>query len=564
MANIAVSSVQNILPVQALFNVDGTFNTFIGQGQPFYVMGTETISITNTSVNANLYPTFTTATSGGVTGLSVSSSAITFNPGTATLTTTNFAGSLTGTASSATNLAGGVSGQIPYQSASGTTSFVTNSISGYVLTSNGTSAPTWQPGTGGLLTISSVTGATTYYPAMATALGATTSEYIDSSNLTYTSGVLSGTFRGNISNGTASHTSITGTGVVTLNTTTNNQSYTTTGAGTITIGSGTTGTINNMSIGATAASTGAFTTVSASGQIISTVTTGTAPFVVSSTTPVANLSIGGNAASATTATTANNATNTSIVNNTTSSAEWYPTIVSAISGNLAQTVSSANFSFVPSTGVLSAVAYTGTWGGDTIAVNQGGTGATTLTGYVKGSGTSALTANAKIPTTDLSGTITNAQLANSTITINGNSTALGGSVSVGTVTSVTGTSPVVSSGGATPAISMPAATTSVSGYLTSTDWNTFNSKANAFTYTTNYIPYGAGTTTPNQNANFTFDGTTQTAPIQRASNGIVVNSKTVSASYSIASGDSGMSVGPLTLNSGVVVTVPSGSKWVIL
>ena len=46
----------------------------------------------------------------------------------------------------------------------------------------------------------------------------------------------------------------------------------------------------------------------------------------------------------------------------------------------------------------------------------------------------------------------------------------------GTVTSVTGTAPVVSSGGATPAISMAAATTSVSGYLTSTDWNTFNSK----------------------------------------------------------------------------------------
>ena len=44
------------------------------------------------------------------------------------------------------------------------------------------------------------------------------------------------------------------------------------------------------------------------------------------------------------------------------------------------------------------------------------------------------------------------------------------------VTSVTGTSPVVSSGGTTPAISMPAATTSVSGYLTSTDWNTFNGK----------------------------------------------------------------------------------------
>jgi len=44
------------------------------------------------------------------------------------------------------------------------------------------------------------------------------------------------------------------------------------------------------------------------------------------------------------------------------------------------------------------------------------------------------------------------------------------------VTSVTGTSPVISSGGATPAISMAAASTSVDGYLTSTDWNTFNNK----------------------------------------------------------------------------------------
>jgi hypothetical protein len=44
------------------------------------------------------------------------------------------------------------------------------------------------------------------------------------------------------------------------------------------------------------------------------------------------------------------------------------------------------------------------------------------------------------------------------------------------VTSVTGTAPVVSSGGSTPAISMAAATALVSGYLTSTDWATFNGK----------------------------------------------------------------------------------------
>ena len=44
------------------------------------------------------------------------------------------------------------------------------------------------------------------------------------------------------------------------------------------------------------------------------------------------------------------------------------------------------------------------------------------------------------------------------------------------VSSVTATAPVVSSGGTTPVISMAAATTSVNGYLTSTDWNTFNNK----------------------------------------------------------------------------------------
>ena len=35
---------------------------------------------------------------------------------------------------------------------------------------------------------------------------------------------------------------------------------------------------------------------------------------------------------------------------------------------------------------------------------------------------------------------------------------------------------MVSSGGATPAISMAAANTTTNGYLTSTDWNTFNGK----------------------------------------------------------------------------------------
>lgn len=223
--------------------------------------------------------------------------------------------------------------------------------------------------------------------------------------------------------------------------------------------------------------------------------------------------------------------------------------------------------------------------------------------------------------------IGNSSLTNSAITINGTSTSLGGSISVGTVTSVTGTSPVVSSGGNTPAISMPAATTSVDGYLTSTDWNTFNGKSNtngtvtsvaaltlgttgtdlsstvatgtttpvitlqvptasasnrgalsstdwstfngkapAVTYTTNYVPFGQGTTTPNLSSSFTYTTGTGnlSAPVVSASNGLVINSATVSASYSIPSGSNAMSVGPVTVASGQSVTVASGNRWVVL
>jgi len=49
-----------------------------------------------------------------------------------------------------------------------------------------------------------------------------------------------------------------------------------------------------------------------------------------------------------------------------------------------------------------------------------------------------------------------------------------------------------------------------------------------------------------------------------ASNGIVVNNATVSASYTVASGFNAMSVGPITVASGQSVTVTSGQRWVVL
>jgi hypothetical protein len=71
-----------------------------------------------------------------------------------------------------------------------------------------------------------------------------------------------------------------------------------------------------------------------------------------------------------------------------------------------------------------------------LGVANGGSAATTLTGYLIGNGTSAFTASSTIPTSALSGTISNAQLANSSLTVNGTSISLGGS---GTVTAAAGT-----------------------------------------------------------------------------------------------------------------------------
>lgn len=58
--------------------------------------------------------------------------------------------------------------------------------------------------------------------------------------------------------------------------------------------------------------------------------------------------------------------------------------------------------------------------------------------------------------------------------------------------------------------------------------------------------------------------TSVSSPVISGTNGLIINSKAVATSYSIPSTSSAMSAGPITLNAGVAVTVPSGSKWVIL
>ena len=109
---------------------------------------------------------------------------------------------------------------------------------------------------------------------------------------------------------------------------------------------------------------------------------------------------------------------------------------------------------------------------------------------------------------------------------------------------------------------LPSWATPTSGLTITNDTTTATALYPTFTSATSGSISGASVTS----TKLTFVPTTGslTAPQTVASNGLVVNSNTVSASYSIPSGSSATSAGPMTVGSGVVVTVPSGSRWVVL
>jgi len=101
--------------------------------------------------------------------------------------------------------------------------------------------------------------------------------------------------------------------------------------------------------------------------------------------------------------------------------------VPAVNGTLSVKDASndATFRNITLTGAVLA----GAWNGSTITVPYGGTGAVTLTGYVKGNGTSAMTASATIPSTDITGLGTMSVQNATAVTITGgtaNSLILGG------------------------------------------------------------------------------------------------------------------------------------------
>lgn len=115
-----------------------TFRTSIGAGTG---NGTVTSIATTSPITGG------TITSTGTIGINASSantaSYVVQRDASGNFSAGTITASLTGTASTATNLAGGGAGQLPYQSASGTTAMLAAGTSGQVLQSNGTSAPSW-------------------------------------------------------------------------------------------------------------------------------------------------------------------------------------------------------------------------------------------------------------------------------------------------------------------------------------------------------------------------------------------------------------------------------------
>jgi len=183
----------------------GQVLTSNGSGTPTWSTPASSITLSDdTTTNATRYPLFANATSGTISTEYVSSTKYQFNPSTGVLTSTSFSGAgtgLTGTASSlsiggnaatatsattSTNLAGGASGSLPYQSGSGATTFLAAGTNGYILTL-ASGVPSWAaaPVTGVTISDDTTTNATRYLTFTSATTGTITSENVSSTKLQF-------------------------------------------------------------------------------------------------------------------------------------------------------------------------------------------------------------------------------------------------------------------------------------------------------------------------------------------------------------------------------------------
>ena len=237
------------------------------------------------------------------------------------------------TAGKATNLAGGGAGQVPYQSAADTTAFVSAGTTGQVLTSNGTSAPTWTTPVAAVTVTDDTTTNSTRYPLFADATSGTL----------LTTYVASTKYQFNPSTGVLTATSFSGAGT------------------------GLTGTASGLSIGgnaATATSATSATTATnlaggANGSLPYQTGSGATTFLGIGTTGQLLTVAGGVPTWA-----AAPQTGITITDDTSTNATRYITFTDATTGNeLGLDVSSTKLQYNPSTGVVTATGFAGALNG---------------------------------------------------------------------------------------------------------------------------------------------------------------------------------------------------------
>ena len=288
---------------------------------------------------------------------------------------------------------------------------------------------------------------------------------------------------------------------------------------TLSVGSATTSTTSTNLAGGvagaipwqSAASTTGFTAAGTTGQVL----TSNGTSVPTWTTPAGSVSV---------------------TDDTTTASARYPLFAAVTSGSITtEYVSSTKYQFVPSTGILTATGFAGSGAGLTgtaTSLSIGGNAATAT------SATSATTA------TNLAGG------ANGSVPYQTGSGA--------TTFLAAGTNGYVM----TLAAGVPT-WAAASGGLSITDDTTTNA--------TRYLTFtsattGAISTEYVSSTKLKYNPSTGdlTAPQHISSNGLVINTNTNTASYTIATGQNAMSVGPFTTASGTTITVSSGSRWVIL
>jgi hypothetical protein len=516
--------------------------------------GSTAAAVTGTVVTANTY------FSGAGTNLTGTASGLSIGGNAATATSAT-------SATTATNLAGGASGSLPYQSAPSTTTFLAAGSNGQVLTL-ASGVPSWATPTTGTVTSVSGTGTVSGISLSGTvtssgnltlggtldlsappAIGGTTANTVRGTTITATTKFVGPFFEAATSAGAALRNSggtsqlswgAGGGDNLTLSVSTNINGTNAqidisptgtghvhikpTGVNSIEIAPTSIGTINNMSIGATTAAAGYFTTLSLTSTLSVNGSTGTNGQVLQS-----------NGSSAPTWVTPSSYA--TVTDDTTTNAIRYPLYADQTTGSLTtQYVSSTKLQFNPSTGVFTSTSFSGAGTGLTgtaTSLSIGGNAATAT------SATSATTA------TNIAGGVAN---------------------QIPFQTGAGATSFIVA-----PTTASTALTWSGSAFTWATGGSSVTISDDTTTNATRY-PLFADATTGTVSTTYVSSTKLQynpskgelSAPAQISSNGIVINSQTVSSSYTIAAGNNGLSAGTVSVNSGVTVTIATGSVWTVI